>query len=88
MKAGDGVLELFFSGTLKSIEAFRQAAIVVFGLSVSDSSCANLRSGFLLGSLALAARVIAGAINVRRLFHRLALRAAVLVRRHTRANGV
>jgi hypothetical protein len=33
--------------------------------------------------------VWAGAINIRRLFHRLALRAAILARRHgTRADGV
>jgi hypothetical protein len=88
MKAGGGVLELFVSGTVRSFEAWSHAAIEVFGLSGADSSCTNFRSGSLLGSLALAACVVACAINVRRLFHCFALGAAIFGRRHTRANGV
>ena len=49
----------------------------------------NAGTSFLLGRFALAAGVSARTIDVRRLFHSLALGAAVFARRcHARTNGV
>jgi hypothetical protein len=89
--AENAIPDLSSSGTLESSWHFPTphdpGVRVGTGLPIVHSSNAEGFFSLRLSGLALAGGVAAGAINVRRLFHRLALRTAILARRwHARTH--